>query len=153
VAAPQSPAIPAPPLDPPSTDPGDPGEPPPDPPRRPPELDLLLRVEGQSLRTLLRTRKLVVTARVGRAAKLALAGRARLAVPAPRNARTKLVRVFKVKRAHFAEPSKRRVRLKLSKRGRRALSRLDRVRLVIVGTATAVGGDRVRTRVVLTLRR
>jgi hypothetical protein len=135
IAAPEPPDDPAQP-------PGGPGEPPPPPPLppRPPEINLALGVERKSLRKLVRTGKLVVAARVNGAARVALIGRAKLEVRAHRRGRTRLVAVFKPKTVLFAEAGRKRVRLTLSRKGRRALRGLRRVRLVIAGKATDAAG-------------
>jgi hypothetical protein len=144
VAAPQSP--------------GEPTEPPRGPgkqPRKPsPEaVELSLGVERRSLRKLLRTGKLAVAMTVNDAAKVALTGRAKLKVHAHRKRRTKFVAVFKRKTVRFVEAGERKVALALSRKGRRALRRLRKVKLAIVGKATDAAGKTTMKRVALTLRR
>jgi hypothetical protein len=122
----------------------------PPPPRR--QIELSLRVEGQSLRKLLRTGTLSVAAGVNEAASVALSGRARLKVGARGKARTRLVSVFAPKTVRIAAASDGKVTLALSKRGRKALRSLSRVKLLIAGEARDdVGGLATQT-VAQTLR-
>ncbi|HEX2070443.1 MAG TPA: PKD domain-containing protein [Thermoleophilaceae bacterium] len=125
-----------------------PGPDSPGPPSPNPRLTLSLAVEGRSLRKLLRTGKLVVAASVNEAATVRLTGKARLKA----RRKTQMRRAFKRKTAHFTEAGEQDVTLTLSRKGRRSLRGLRRVRLAIVGTATAAG-DTARARAALTLRR
>ncbi|HVY77733.1 MAG TPA: PKD domain-containing protein [Solirubrobacterales bacterium] len=102
---------------------------------------LSLAVEGKSLAKLMRTGKLGVDTTVSCAAKVALSGRAKLRIHAGGRGRTKLVPVFKRKVARFAAAGERGVTLSLSKRGRKALRPLSRVRLSIAGKASDDAGN------------
>lgn len=134
--------------------PSGPREPPSDPKEPPPlRVELSLRVERGSLRKLLRTGKLVVAATVNEAAKVALTGRAKLEVPARRKVRTRFVALFKGTTVRFVEAGEKKVALALSRRGRRALRGLRKVRLAIAGKATDAAGETGTKRVALTLRR
>lgn len=134
--------------------PSGPREPPSDPKEPPPlRVELSLRVERGSLRKLLRTGKLVVAATVNEAAKVALTGRAKLEVPARRKVRTRFVALFKGTTVRFVEAGEKKVALALSRRGRRALRSLRKVRLAIAGKATDAAGETGTKRVALTLRR
>jgi hypothetical protein len=113
---------------------------------------LALEVKTKPLRKLLRTRRLVATARVNRPANVTFRGRARLKVQRLRKVRTRLVAVFRRKTVRFAQAGTKKVKLVLSRKGRRKLRRLRRVRLVIVGRATDASGNTARKRVALTLR-
>jgi hypothetical protein len=120
------------------------GPPKPPPPRRP--IELSLRVEGESLRKLLRSGTLSVDASVNEAASVALSGQAKLRVRSRSGARTRLVSVFAPKTVRFAAAVEERVTLALSKRGRKALQNLSRVRLLIAGEARDdVGGIATKT--------
>jgi hypothetical protein len=123
------------------------------PPEPAPEINFSLGVESKSLRGLLRSGSLVVTARVDRAADVALTGRARLKVRAQGKARTRLVSVFKRKTVRFTEAGKKKVKLTLTRKGRRTLRRLRSVRLSIAGKATTAAGETATRRVALTLPR
>jgi PKD domain-containing protein len=123
---------------------------PPPRPRNP--IALSLRVEGQSLRKLLRTGALSVTTGVNEAASVALSGRARLKVGAAGRPRTKLVSVFAPKTVSFAAATESKVTLALSKQGRKALRSLSRVKLLIAAEVRdEVGGLATQT-VAQTLR-
>ena len=113
------------------------GPPPPPPPRR---LALALRLGKESLRKLLWTGTLSVTASVNDAASVSLSGKARLKVGARGAAQNKLVPVFAPKTVRFAAASERQLTLPLSKRGRKALSSLSQVRLLVAGEARDLAG-------------
>ncbi len=130
-----------------------PGEPPPGPEVPPLRINLSLGVEVESLRELLRTGKLVLTARVNEAAKVALVGRAKLDVRSHRAVRTRLVEVFEGKTIGFDGPGKKEATLTLSRQGREVLRRQPKSRLVIVGEATDEAGEAAKRTVALTLRR
>jgi hypothetical protein len=123
----------------------------PPPPRR--QIVLALRIEGESLRKLRRTGTLRVAASVNEAASVALSGRAELEVRRARGGtRTKLVQVFAPKTVRLAAATEGKVTLALSKRGRKALRSLSRVRLLIAGEARdGTGGTAAKT-VAQTLR-
>ena len=131
----------------------DPDEPPSDPEGAPLKVELSLSVERKSLLELLRTQKLVVAARVNEAAKLVLAGSARLKVRVGGEVRTKFVAVFKRKTVDFVKPDEKKVTLVLSRRGRETLRRLPELRFMIAGQATDPAGETVRRTVTLTLER
>jgi hypothetical protein len=135
-----------------TTPPDDPSDPPDDGGDLPVALELSLGIERRSLPKLLRTGKLVVAARVNEPAKLRLAGRAKLAVRVGRQTRTKLVTVFRGT-ARFVDPGRAKLTLALTRKGRRALRGLRKVRVAITGTATHSGGERARRIATLTLRR
>lgn len=116
-------------------------------------ISLSLSIEAESLRELLRTGKLVITAKVNEAAKVELAGRAKLEVGSHRVVRTRLVDVLAGKTVGFSGPGKKEVTLSLSRRGREMLPRLPALRLVIAGRATDEAGAVVRRTVALTLER
>ena len=128
---------------------------PPNPAPKAPErrLSLGLRVGRESLQRLLRTSRLLVALRVNGAARVALVGRAKRRVRARRGARTKLVAVFGKRRVSLAGAGRKRLTLVLSRRGRRILRGLRRVRLVILGGAADATGDTTRRRLTLTLWR
>jgi hypothetical protein len=130
-----------------------PEEPPYEPHKPPFGIEFSLGAQKESLRELLRTGKLTVTAEVSKAAKVVLTGRAKLAVEARRKTQTKSVEVFKAKTIRFGEPSERYDALTLSKRGREALRGLSRAKLTIAGTAAGTSGEVARRTVVLTLQR
>ena len=132
--------------------PDDPPDPPDDGGDPPVALELSLAVERRSLPKLLRTGKLVVAARVNEPAKLRLTGRAKLAVRVGRETRTKLVTVF-LGTARFVDPGRAKLTLTLTRKGRRALRGLRKVRVAITGTATHSDGERVRRIATLTLGR
>ncbi|HEV7771056.1 MAG TPA: PKD domain-containing protein [Solirubrobacterales bacterium] len=116
----------------------------PPPPRR--QIELAIRTEGGSLRKLLRTGILTVAASVNEAANVALSGQARIKAGARGAARTKLVQVFAPITVRFAAAAEGRVTLALSKRGRKALRYLSRVKLLIAGEAhDDVGGTATQT--------
>jgi hypothetical protein len=116
-------------------------------------IELSLGAQKESLRELLRTGKLTVTAEVGKAAKVVLTGRAKLTIRVKRTAQAKSVEVFKAKTISFGEPSEKYDALTLSKRGREALRGLSRAKLTIAGKATDASGEVARRTVVLTLQR
>jgi PKD domain len=120
----------------------------PRPPR--PKLALTLRIERESLQKLMRTGALSVAANVNEAASVALSGQAKLkARRAHGRPRTKLVPVFAPKTVRLAAATEGRVTLALSKRGRKALQSLSRVRLLIAGKARDdAGGTATKTRIV-----
>ena len=134
---------------------------PPEEPKRPPEpsveqprkVELSLRVEGRSLRELLRTGQLVVATRVSEAANVALAGRAKIQVRARRALRTKLVTVLVRKTVSFTEPGLRAVTLVLSREGRRALLHRSTLTLAIDGRATDLAGEAASGKIAVTLSR
>ncbi|MGC1164788.1 MAG: Ig-like domain-containing protein, partial [Solirubrobacterales bacterium] len=131
----------------------DPGEPPGDPGEPPVRLGLSLGVGAKSLRKLLRTRKLVVVARVNEAANVALAGRAKLDAGARRRSQTRLIEMFREKTVGFAGPGEKEVTLALTRRGRETLRGLSKLRLSIAGEATSgEAGESARRVVALTLR-
>lgn len=130
---------------------GDPiGPPPPPNPRRP--IELALRIEGESLQKLLRTGALSVAASVNEAANVALTGRARIKAAARGAARTKLVQVFTPKTVRFVAAAEGKVTLALSRRGRKALRSLSRVKLLIAGEARDDIGGTAAASVAHTLR-
>jgi hypothetical protein len=136
-----------------------PGFPPPpaEPPYEPAKplfgIELSLGAQRESLRELLRTGKLTVTAEVSKAAKVVLSGRAKLTVRVKRTAQAKSVEIFRAKTIAFGEPSERYDALRLSKRGREALQGLSKAKLTIAGKATDASGEVARQTVVLTLQR
>ncbi|HET7053650.1 MAG TPA: PKD domain-containing protein [Solirubrobacterales bacterium] len=113
---------------------------PPPPPPPNPQIALSLRIEGESLRKLVRTRKLRVAASVNEAASVALSGRARLKLGA-RRARARLIPVFVPKTVRFTTASDEKVTLKLSKRGRKALLSRSQVKILVAGEARNDAGD------------
>ncbi|HVY77651.1 MAG TPA: cadherin-like domain-containing protein [Solirubrobacterales bacterium] len=124
-----------------------------DPPREPqPRIGLSLSVETESLDELVRRGKLSLVVGVSRAAKVTLAGRAKLAAPGRRAVRTRLVEVFHDKTMRFSGPGKRKVTLVLARSRRRALLGLSELRLAIAGSATDDGGASARRTVSLSLR-
>ena len=107
----------------------------------------------ESLRKLRRTGTLRVAASVNEAASVALSGRAKLKVRRARGGtRTKLVPVFAPKTVRFAAAAEGKVTLALSKRGRKALRSLSRVRLLIAGEARDDAGGTATKTVARTLR-
>jgi PKD domain len=122
---------------------------PPDPRR---QIELALQIKGKTLEKLRRTGTLSVTASVNEAASVALSGRARLKTGARGRTRTKLVPVFVPRTVSFAAAAEGKVALALSKRGRRALRSLSRVRLLIAGEARDGAGGRATKTVAQTLR-
>ena len=126
---------------------------PPAEPEVPPlKLDLSLGVERESLSKLLRTGRLVVVARIDEAAKVALAGSTELKTPARGGRRTRLVTVFESKTVSFAGAGEKKLTLALSRKGREALLRLPKLRLVISGRATGAAGATMARTVALTLQ-
>jgi PKD domain len=124
----------------------------PPPPPRPP-IALGLRIEGGSLRKLRRTGILRVVANVNHEASVTLSGRAKLRVRARGRIRTKVVPVFTPKTVRLAAAAEgKKVTLALSKRGRKALRSLSRVRLLIAGEARDGGGGTAAKTVARTLR-
>ena len=123
----------------------------PPPPR--PQIELALRIEGESLRKLRRTGTLSLAASVNEAASVALSGRARLRVGAKGGARkTRLVPVFAPKTVRFGAAAEEKVALALSEGGRKALRSLARVRLVIAGEARDDAGGTATKTAARTLR-
>jgi len=122
----------------------------PPPPRRP--VELALRIEGESLRKLLRTGTLSVAASVNEAANVALSGRAKLKTGPRGQTRTRLVPVFAPQTARFEAAVEEKVTLTLSKRGRKALRTLSRVRLQIAGEARDDAGGLATQTAARTLR-
>lgn len=118
----------------------------PPPPRR--KIALALRIEGESLRKLRRTGTLSVATNVNEAASVTLSGQAKLKVRRARGGtRTKLVPVLAPKTVRLTAAAEGKVALALSKRGRRALRSLSRVRLLITGEARDdAGGTATKTR-------
>lgn len=116
-------------------------------------IELSLGAQKESLRELLRTGRLTVTAEVNKAAKVVLTGRVKLTVRVKRAAQRKSVEVFKVKTINFSEPSEKYDALTLSKQGREALRGLSKAKLTIAGKATDGSGGVARQTVVLTLQR
>jgi hypothetical protein len=129
-----------------------PQEPSHEPPEPPFGIELSLGAQKESLRELLRTGKLTITAKVDKAAKVVLSGRAKLAVRAKRTMQTKTVEVFKSKTVSFSGPGQKHETLTLSKRGREALRGLSTVKLTIAGRATDAANEVARRTVVLTLQ-
>ncbi len=123
----------------------------PPPPRR--KIALALRIEGESLRKLMRTGTLRVAASVTEVASVALSGRAKLKVRRARGGtRTKLVPVFAPKTVRLAAEAEGKVTLALSKRGRKALRSLSQVKLLIAGEARDDAGGTASKTVTHTLR-
>jgi hypothetical protein len=123
------------------------------PPPPAPKIALSLTIETKSLRALLRTGKLVVVAKVNKAGRVALIGKAKRRVRARGTVRPKFVRVLVGKTIRFARAGEKKVRLALSKKGRRVLSNRRKARLVIAGTATDAARDTARKRATITLGR
>ncbi|MDX6601704.1 MAG: hypothetical protein QOF13_906 [Solirubrobacterales bacterium] len=119
----------------------------------PPRINFSLSVEMESLPELLRTRQLVLVISMNKAAKVLLAGRAKLEVRTHGTGRTRSVEVFKGKTIGFVGPGEKRVTLALSRKGRKALRRLPELRLAIAGEATDEAGEAARRTVALTLQR
>ncbi len=140
-----------------ANDPADPPRGPGVPPRNPDEpslkINLSLGVETESLRELLRTGQLIVAAKVNKAAKVAFAGKAKLAIRADRTMRPRFVEVFKGKTISFAGPSKKELTLTLTQKGRAALRSLSKLKLAVAGRATDDAGGTSRRAVALTLQR
>jgi hypothetical protein len=118
----------------------------------PKAVEFSLRVEQEALRKLLRTGKLVIVARVGGAARMALTGRAKVSVKNGRSGRARFVTIFEPKIVSFARSGKKRVALALSPGGRDELRHLSRLRVLIVGEVTDATEDTRGKRVALTLR-
>jgi len=133
--------------------PDSPQDPPGNPKEPPLRIELSSGLEGGSLRELLRSGELVVVARVNEAAKVALAGRAKLKVRSGRRQLTKSVAVFRRKAVSFVEAGEKRVTLVLSQGAREALRRLVKLRLAVTGEATNAAGETAARRVMLSLRR
>jgi hypothetical protein len=129
-----------------------PEEPPPAPEEPRPRLDLSLGIVPASPGKLLRTGKLVVAAKVSRAATVTLTGMVKLEAGAHRPAPGKLVGVFVDRKVSFSGAGKREVALALSRKGRKALERLSKLSFVVVGKATDGAGDTVRETARSTLR-
>jgi hypothetical protein len=117
-----------------------------------PKIDLSLSVETKSLRELLRTRKLVLVMKMNKAAKVVLAGRARIEVSTRRTVRARLVAVFNGETVGFSGPGEKEVTLVLSQKGRELLRNLTKLRLAVSGSATDDAGGRVKRTVALSLR-
>lgn len=118
-----------------------------------PRIALGLRIEGDSLGKLRRTGTLRVAASVNEAAKVSLSGRAKLKVRRARGGtRTKLAPIFAPKSVRFAAAAEETVTLELSKRGRKVLQSLSKVRLLIAGKARDDTGDTATKTVARTLR-
>jgi hypothetical protein len=132
--------------------PDGPGDPPDDPGPPPTRVDLTLGVEREPLSELLRTRNLVLTARLNEPAKVVLTGGVKLVPRARRAAGARFVSVFERTTIRLAA-GERKVTLALSRNGARALRRLTAPRLTIVGRATDASGETATTRIALTLRR
>jgi hypothetical protein len=128
------------------------GPPPPPPPNPRRQIELALRIERESLRKLLRTGTLSVAASVNEAANVALSGQARIKAGARGKAQTKLVPVFAPQTVRFAAAAEGKVTLALSKRGRKALRSLSRVKLLIAGEARDDVGGTAAASVAHTLR-
>jgi hypothetical protein len=127
-----------------------PTPPPPPPPLR---IALSLRIEGKSLRSLLRSGVLRVATKVDGSARVALNGGARLRLRSRGKARTRFARIFRRKTVRFAAAGRRKVRLALSRRGRAALRNRSRARIVVFGRARADTGSVAHKRIARTLRR
>jgi hypothetical protein len=156
VPAPQPPDGPNDPKAPgPSKPPDAPREPPGDPkdPPRKVELSLGVGVEGNSLRELLRTGKLVVATRVSQAAKVALVGRAKLRIRVRREMQRKLIVVLARKTVAFAEPGEGEVMLVLTPQGREAVRRLPALALEIAAEAKTEAGETASRTAAVTLVR
>lgn len=130
-----------------------PPPPPPPPPGSRCQIALSLGIQGKSLAKLLRTGRLGVDTAVNCAAEVALSGRAKLKIRARRGARkNRLFPVFAPKTVRFAAAAEGKVTLALSKRGRKALRSLSRVRLLIAGKARDDAGGMATMAVARTLR-
>jgi hypothetical protein len=110
-----------------------------------PSFELIAGVEKRTLRELLQSGKLPMTVKVGGEAKLVMTGRARLRVGAGQSDAARLVAVFRKKTVRFPAAGERRVALALTPGGRRALRRLRKARIVVVGEATDAIGRTART--------
>ena len=124
----------------------------PDQPKPPEPLEFFLAVERMPLQELLETGKLNVRATLSEKATVTLTGKAKLRSKA-RGAGPRLVSVFERATTSFSENGTKNVTLSLTKKGRRALQRLQKVRLVVSGRAIRVGGRTARTQKGLTLKR
>jgi putative Ig domain-containing protein len=134
---------------PPAIDPTDPGLP------STRDLPLALALsggDGRTLQRLLRTGRLIVKARVNERARVVLSVRARLRVQTDRKPKIRLVTVFEIKTVRFPALGERRVTLVLTRKGRKVIRDLSKVRLVIVGTAADAAGETTREMAALTLR-
>jgi gametolysin peptidase M11/Big-like domain-containing protein len=116
------------------------------------ELELNAGVEKRTLRELLQSGKLPITVKIDGEAKLVVTGRAKLRVGASQSNATRLVAVFKKKTVRFSRAGRRKVALALTPRGSRALRRLRKVEIVIVGEATDAIGRSARSSTKLTLQ-
>lgn len=114
------------------------------------EVELTTGVEGTTLHELLQGGKLPIAVKVDGEAKLVVTGRAMLRV-GTRSAGTRPVAVFKEKTVRFPTAGERKVALALTPGGRRALRRLRKARIVIVGEATDAIGQTARSSTKLTL--
>jgi hypothetical protein len=123
------------------------------PPKPPPPFELSADIERRTLRRLLRTGKLVVAVKVNDAAEVALSGRARLKFPGSGTPKTRLVAVFQGKTVRFSRGGEKKVTLILTRKGRRALRTLNRVRLVVAVRATDAARGTAPAKAALTLRR
>ncbi|HWA52749.1 MAG TPA: Ig-like domain-containing protein [Solirubrobacterales bacterium] len=130
-----------------------PAEAPYDPPRPLFGIELSLGAQKESLGELLRTGKLTVTAEVSKAAKVALSGRAKIAIRTKRTTQSRTVDVLEAKTIGFGGPGERYVTLALSKQGREALRGLSKAKLTIAAKATDASAEVARRVLVLTLRR
>jgi hypothetical protein len=119
--------------------------------KQPLELELNAGVERRTLRELLQSGKLPTAVKVDGEAKLVVTGWAKLRVGVGQSVATRLVAVFRRKTVRFAAAGKRKVVLALTPGGRRALRRLRKVRIVIVGEATDAIGRTARSSTKLTL--
>jgi hypothetical protein len=115
-------------------------------------IELSLGAQKESLRELLRTGKLTVTAGVNKAAKVALTGKTKLTIHTKHVRWAKFVEAFKAKTIGLGGPGEKYVTLTLSQQGREALRGLSRAKLTIAGRATDSSAEVVRQTVVLTLR-
>ncbi len=116
-------------------------------------IELSLSAQKESLRELLRTGKLTVTAEVSKAAKVVFTGRVKLTVRAKGVPQVKSVEVFKAKTISFGGPGEKHEALTLSKQGREALRSLSKAKLKIAGKATDASAEVASQTVVLTLQR
>ncbi len=114
-------------------------------------IELTLSAQKESLRELLRTGKLTVTAEVSKAAKVVLTGKTKLTTRTKHVAWAKFVEVFKAKTISFSQAGERQATLTLSKQGREALRGLSKAKLTIAGEAADATDEVARRTVVLTL--
>jgi hypothetical protein len=119
--------------------------------KQPLEVELSAGVQRRSLRELLQSGKLIIAVKVDEEAKLVVTGRAKLRLGADRSDATRLVAVFKKDIVRFSAAGKRKLVLALTPGGRRALRRLTKVRIVIIGKATDAIGRAARSSLSLTL--